>query len=273
MFDPKSKKYPYPLDTSTHYLKITKNKGIVFDKDYPYIDKSKGFRFKKGLVRFVIVTIVFLLTKIRLGLKIKGRKNLKKNKKIIKEGVVSVSNHIHMWDYLAFLMAIRHFKPYYLAWDKNVNNKSGSLVRLTGGIPIPVNDINATKAYLKAINGLLDSGGWLHIYAEGSMWEFYKPIRPFKLGAAHIAVINNKPILPISFSYRKPNFIRKHIFRQIATITVNVGELIYPNNDLPKKEREIDLTKRCHEAVCKLSENDNNLYPPIYDCNERIDYY
>ena len=244
MFDPKPTKYPYPEYTDRHYIKITKNRGYVFDKNYPYIDTSKSFRFKRWLVRKIIIIIVFLLARIRLGLRIKGRKYIKKNKKLLKEGVISVSNHIHMWDYLAILIGIRYHKPNYLAWDKNVNGKDGKLVRLTGGIPIPVDDIEATKVYLKVVNDYVNNGGWLHIYAEGSMWEYYRYIRPFKKGIAYFSIKNNKPILPMAFSYRKPNFIRRVIFRQKALLTLNIGELIYPNNDLNKKEMELDLIKR-----------------------------
>ena len=105
MFDPKPTKYPYPEYTDRHYIKITKNRGYVFDKNYPYIDTSKSFRFKRWLVRKIIIIIVFLLARIRLGLRIKGRKYIKKNKKLLKEGVISVSNHIHMWDYLPISIA------------------------------------------------------------------------------------------------------------------------------------------------------------------------
>ena len=45
MFDPKSSKYPYPEDTSGHYLEVNLDRGIVFDKDYPYVDYSKSFAF------------------------------------------------------------------------------------------------------------------------------------------------------------------------------------------------------------------------------------
>ena len=64
MFDPKSKKYPYPEYTDMHYLKIKKDKKLIFDENYPYIDKSKSFRFKRFLVRILLYLIVFLMTKI-----------------------------------------------------------------------------------------------------------------------------------------------------------------------------------------------------------------
>lgn len=272
MFDPKVTKYPYPEYTDKHYLKITKNRGIIFDKNYPYIDYSKSFRFKRWLVRKVIVFIVFFLTRVRMGLRIKGRKYLKQNKKALKEGVISCSNHVHMWDYLAILIGIRYFKPNYLAWDKNVNGNNGKLVRLTGGIPIPTNDMPAQKVFLKTLKDYLNNGGWLHIYAEGSMWEYYYPIRPFKKGIGNLSVLTNKPILPMAFSYRKPGFIRRKIFRQKALFTLHIGRLIYPNLSLNKHDMELDLIKRSHEEVCKLAGIENNIYPFLYNDTKKIDY-
>ena len=79
----------------------------------------------------------------------------------------------------------------------------------------------------------------------------------------------------LGFSYREPGWIRKKIFRQIATFTVRIGEPIFPNAELNPKDRERDLTERCHDAVCRLADIDSkeNLYPAVFNHSERIDYY
>ncbi len=274
MFDPKTDKYPYPDRTDEHYLRITMDRGIVFDTKYPYIDRSRFFRFKQAMVRILLNIIVFPLCKIRLGLKIEGRENLKKYGDVLKGGVISVSNHVHMWDYISVMKAIRPYKSYLLSWAANVNDKDGPLVRLVGGIPIPESNMAATKVYLKTVQDLLKiDHGWLHIYSEGSMWEFYAPIRPFKRGASFIACESDKPVLPMGFSYREPGWIRKHIFKQIATLTLSIGEPVFPNKELAKKERETDLTIRTHEAVCRLAGIDpgENIYPPVFDNSKRVE--
>ena len=274
-FDPKPVRYPYPEITDRHYLEIHKDRGFVFDAKYPYIDDSKGFRFKQKLVRLLLNVIVFPIATIRLGLKIEGRENLKKYKELIDNGAVSVCNHVHMWDYLAVMKAVRPHKPYLLTWDKNINGENGTLIRLVGGIPIPENTVAGQKAFLKTIGGLLSDRGWLHIYAEGSMWEYYAPIRPFKRGAAMIAVSNDKPVIPLGFSYREPGWIRKHIFHQLAVFTLHVGEPVIPNHDLKPKDREKDLTIRANRAVCNLVgiNPDKNIYEPEFNDSKRIDYY
>lgn len=263
-FIPKSN-IAYPAKTDMHYIKIKKNRNIKFDKNYLYVNNSKWFCFKKALVRLLLILIVFPMTKVKLGLKVYGKKNLKNNKEIIKNGVISVSNHIHYFDYLAIMRTIKPIKPYVLVWKDNVNDSTGNLVRLVGGIPIPENDLVATKIYFKSLNNLLNNKKWLHIYAEGSMWEYYRPIRPFKTGAAYLAIKNNKPIIPIGFSYRKPGFIRRRIFKQIALLNINVGKPILPKMNIDLKSNVNELTIEIHKSVCELAGIDNNKYNPIFD--------
>ena len=273
MFVPNTNnKYPYPEDTSSHYISVKKNRGFVFDKDYPYVDCSKGFAFKRFWVRLLLRLIVFPLTHLNMGIKIKGKKNLKNNKELLKKGAITISNHIHYWDYICVMKAVHNYKwPYILAWDKNVNGESGPLVRMVGGIPIPLHDNEATIAFSNSIKKMLDAGGFLHIYPEGSMWEYYAPIRPFKNGAASIAIRNNKPIIPMAFSYRKPGWFRRVILKQPAAITLNIGKPLFVYEEINKSKRVEDLTIRAHQADCSLAgfKNDN-IYEPIYNNSKMI---
>lgn len=266
--------FPYPDITDQHYLKVLKNDGTIFDKDYPYIDNSRSFRFKRWWVRFLLYTIVFPFSYVRMGLKIRGKKNIRRNKKLLKHGALSISNHINMWDYIAVMNAIKPFRPYLLAWQKNVSGESGPLVRLVGGIPIPEHDPQATIAYIDTIKNLLDSGGWLHIYPEGSMWEYYRYIRPFKKGIAHIARMSHKPIIPMAFSFRKAGWIRRKIFHQPAKINLCIGEPIFINEDLTPQKQEIDLLNRCHKAIEDLAGffEGENPYEAIFNGDKRIDF-
>ena len=216
------------------------------------------------------------MTKIRLGLKVKGKHILRRNKALIKKGVISVSNHVHMWDYLAIMRTVRRYNwPNVLVWATNIRGEQSKNIRYVGGVPIPDNNYKGTKKYIDEVCKALDQGKWLHIYAEGSMWEYYKHIRPFKKGISYFSIKADKPIIPMAFSYRKPGFIRRKLFKQIACFNLNIGEPIFPNRKLDKKEQELDLTRRCHEEVCRLAgiEPSDNLYESIYDNSVRIDYY
>lgn len=275
MFDPKTDKFPYPQKTDEHYLVVKKNNGAVFDGHYPYIDRSRAFLRRQRWVHFLLRIFVFPLAKVRLGLKCRGKENLKKYRDVLENGVVSVSNHVHMWDYIALMNMAKPHWPSVLVWGPNVRGENSKLVRMVGGIPIPEGNLGGTLAYVKALGGLLREHGWLQVYAEGSMWEYYAPVRPFKCGAAQLACEFDKPVLPFGFSYRRPSWVRRVLFRQIACFTLTVGEPLFADASLPKRERVLDLTKRAHASVCRLSGIDpaENLYPPVFDDTARVDYY
>ncbi len=274
-FDPKTDKYPYPEDTDRHYIILKKNDGEIFDENYPYVDRSFGFRFKRFWVRVCLYILVFPVAKIRLGLRVRGRGNLRRHKELLKGGALSCSNHVHFWDYIAVMSALRPRRTDVLVWAENVRGENKKLIRLVGGIPIPDSGVRATVACMKATKEYLGNGGWLHVYAEGSMWEYYRPVRPFKSGIGYLACRTGKPVVPMAFSYRKPGWIRRKIFRQIALFDLVIGEPILPNEALDLKERETDLVSRCHEEVCRLAgiTPEEDLYPPIYDNSKRVDYY
>ena len=270
MFDPKPTRYPFPEITDRHYLKLKKDRGIAIDRNYPFVDESPFFLFKRAVSRAIVFLLGYAVCTVRMGLIIRR----KKYRGLLSGGFVSVSNHVHMWDFLAIMKALYFRKPAVLAWDRNINGENGTIIRLVGGIPIPVCDVRATIVFKRAVNDYLKKGNWLHIAAEGSMWEFYKPIRPFKRGPFQIAYNAGVPVLPIGFSYREPKGIWKLFYKQ-AFLTLTIGEPLYFREDLPPFEAVEDMTIRAHRAVCRLCgiEPEENLYPPVFRNNHRIDYY
>lgn len=273
MFHPHSTKYPYTEFTDQHYLVVKKNNHLVFDENYPYFDDSFSFKWTRFWTRVLLYILVFPLAIIYIGLRVKDHKKLKYYKDVLKDGAISVSNHVHMWDFISVMKAVRPYKPDVLVWATNVRGENGKMIRAVGGVPIPDASKEGSRALNDGIDKYLSNGGWLHIYSEGSMWEYYPYVRPLKLGAFSLACRYNKPVLPIGFSYRKPSWIRKLLFRQDAAITVRIGDPIYKNEFLSESEQRIDLAKRTHEAICALAnlQPGENLYPPIFDNSKRID--
>ena len=156
-FDPQTTRYPYTERTDQHYLVVKKNDGKRFDKSYPYIDRSFWFRFKQFWTRILLVTIAFPVAKARLGLKVKGKKNIRANKALLKDGVISCANHVHLWDYIAVMYAAFPRRTNVLVWATNVRGENKKLIRMTGGIPIPDDDTGGTLAYYRAVRKLLNT--------------------------------------------------------------------------------------------------------------------
>ena len=273
-YDPQPTEYLLPEKTDQHYLAVKHKVDTVFDENYPYVDRSFGHRLICGLWRVLTVFVAFPVMRIRTLLKIEGRKNIRKYKKVLRQGVVSVSNHVHQWDFIGVMRAVYPFRPWIPAWDKNMRGENRILIRYSRGIPVPTESRRATAAFARAIEGLLEKKHWVHVCAEGSAWEFYMPIRPFKKGAFTFAVRAGVPVLPLAYSYRKPKGLQK-IFWRRPLLTLRIGEPIYPDLSLGKVAATHELTRSAHEAVCRLAGIDpaENLYEPVFNNSDRIDYY
>lgn len=274
-YDPQPTQYLFPEKTDQHYLPLKYQKDIVFDENYPYVDKSFGHRFLCGCFHIVARLVAFPVMRIRTLLKVEGRENLKKHRDIIKNGIVSVSNHVFIWDFIAIMSAVLPHRPFIPAWDKNMRGENRILIRYSGGIPLPTENHRATAAFAHAIDDLLSKDKqWVHICAEGSMWEYYMPIRPFKKGSFTFAVRNNVPVLPLAFSFRKPKGLQT-LFWKKPLLTLHIGEPVFHNPELGKVAAVDKLARDVHAAVCRLAgiDPEENIYEPVFANSDRIDYY
>ena len=274
-YDPQPTEYLFPEKTDQHYLPVKHKVDTVFDENYPFVDKSFSYRFKESLMRFLCATVGFAAVRTRSLLKVEGRENLKKHKEIIKNGIVSAVNHVFIWDFIGIMYAVRPYRPWIPVWDKNMRGENRILIRYNRGIPLPTEGRRATAAFAHSIDELLtDNKQWVHFSAEGSMWEYYMPIRPFKKGAFTFAVRNNVPVLPLAYSYRKPKGLQK-LFWKKPLLTLHIGEPIFHDQTQNKVNAADDLAKRVHAEVCRLAgiDPEENIYEPVFMNSDRIDYY
>jgi 1-acyl-sn-glycerol-3-phosphate acyltransferase len=240
----------------------------IVDVNYPYLDKSFGFRFMRGLVYMGIYTLVFFLSPLRFGLKIEGREILRKHRRLFRNGAMTASNHIHRWDMLFVLQAIRYRTVYFPAWKEHLNGPDENLIRFTGGIPIP-DDIRSIKCFNKAFDEIYAQKKWIHVFPESSRFFYFQPIRPFKKGVFTMAYRYKLPVIPMAFSYRKPcfpftlvNSLRALTGNQkLPMITLRIGEPVFPDTDSPRKEAVEKLRKECHAAIVSLAGIRDNPYP------------
>ncbi len=274
-YDPQPTEYPFPEKTDQHYLPLKYQKDIAFDENYPYVDRSFGRRFLDKLMRAATVLVAFPLMRIRTLLRVEGRENLRRHRKVIKNGIVSVANHVFIWDFIAVMYAVRPYRPWIPAWDKNMRGENRFLIRNCRGIPLPTEGHRATAAFARAIDGLLsEDKQWVHICAEGSMWEYYMPIRPFKKGSFTFAVRNDVPVLPLAFSYRQPKGLQKLFWRR-PLLTLRIGEPVFADKSLGKVAAIDKLARQVHAEVCRLAgiNPEENIYEPVFANTDRIDYY
>lgn len=262
--------YVYPNRSDEHMITVKHLRDTHFDENYQYLEKGFWHKFKRGVLWVVLNILAFPVCTIRYGLRIYGRKEFKKNKHLFKDGAITICNHVLMWDYLCVLKAIRPHLQYHPGWATNFEGPNGPLIRWVGGIPVPTGNIRALAKFQKAIDEVLKRGDWLHFFPEGSMWFYYPDIRPLKKAIFKFSVKHNKPIIPITISFRPAKGIRR-LFSKKPCADLHIGEPIFPDKSLPMNEA-ID---KLHKEAYHIMQVQNGIYPgdPTYNTNQDIDTY
>ena len=243
---------------------------VHLDENYDYMPHGAWFRIKRALVATLLHLVVFPLTHLTHGLRIYGRKNLKKHRKELKNGAITISNHVFMWDYLCVQKVIRPHISYFPAWKVNFESGFHPFMRILGGMPIPEGDIHAMMAFKRGMDEVVSSGKWLHVFAEGSLWYFYPDIRPLKPAVFNYAVKYKKPLIPISMSFRPRRGFRR-IFGKGPFVDLHISEPIYADESLSPREAADDLRARAYhimQVMCGISPGD-----PTYNVDQNIDNY
>lgn len=260
--------YVYPEKLDAHMLEPKIVREIKVDENYPFLDKSFKFRFVSGLMYLGIYVIVFPLTHIRFGLKIEGRNILRKYRKLLKDGAMTVSNHMHRWDYLFVLEAVRFRMMYFPAYKENLSGPDSGFIRHAGGIPVP-DSLRLIKYFNNAFDEIRAKKKWFHVYPESSNFLYFQPIRPFKKGVFTMAQRYNLPVLPMAFSYRKPRFPFTIVNglralsggKKLPMITLRIGEPLLFDESLSRKESIQKMRDDCHKAIVRLAGITDNPYP------------
>jgi 1-acyl-sn-glycerol-3-phosphate acyltransferase len=244
--------YKYPERTDEHMIEVKKIREVTLDENYPYLQKGFVFGCKRAIYWLGVNLIVFPLLRITHGLKIYGKENLKKHKDELKDGAITISNHVFMWDYLCVLKAIRPRLSYFPAWKTNLEGSNGPLIRMSGGIPIPTDSVKCMRKFNEAIEEVLKSGKWLHFYPEGSLWFYYPEIRPLKKAVFQYAVKFDKPVLPITMSFRPRKGIMKLLGKK-PLVDLHIGEPLHADKGLPRREAERKLHAEAYHIMQMMS--------------------
>ncbi|MBR1565066.1 MAG: 1-acyl-sn-glycerol-3-phosphate acyltransferase [Paludibacteraceae bacterium] len=240
---------------------------IVFDENYPYLDDSFRFKLNNWVGYYLFLyPIVFAVNKIKNGLRIEGRENLKKWKKALnKKGAITISNHCNRLDAPAVLNAVwgnRHTRiPMYAP---NFNTKDHWYMWAVGGIPIPDTGFDAMKKFYEAFDEFNRRGWWFHIFPEAARWDGYKPLRPFQRGAFTMAYKYDKPLLPCVINYRP----RTGIYRLFGSqdqplLTVKIGEPVFPDRTKSRKQEVERMREECHLQMQRMAGIVRNTWPVV----------
>ena len=253
-------KYPEKPDEFIFQPVFTKERKTI-DANYPFEDNSFGAKLRQFIIYAGAFIPVFALHPLIYGLRIKGKNNIRKNKKLLKNGAITICNHVYRWDFLAVLQAVKYRRLWFPARADLLFTKDAFQVLGAGGIPLP-ETLSAAKKFNEALDHLHEKKKWIHIFPESCRWAFYEPIRPFKLGAFSLAYRYNIPIIPMVISYRPRTGLYK-IFkskRNEPLITLTIGEPILPDLTLPRKHSSIQMLKKAHACMVKMAGIEQNCW-------------
>ena len=262
--------YDYPERSDHHMITVKQVRKLNLDENYPYYQGGAWFRFKRIFLWLFLNLIVFWVCRFRYGLKIYGRRNLKENKEILRNGAITISNHVVMWDNICIMRAIRPRLNYVAVWKDNVEGPNGTVIRWAGGIPVPDSGFRSMAAFNRAVERVLEEGRWLHFFPEGSMWFYYPDVRPFKKAIFNYAAKYQKPIVPVAFSFRPRRGIMK-LFSKNPCIDMTIGKPLIPDKELPLLEASKKLHKEAYhvmQVMCGINPGDKT-----YNENQDIDSY
>ena len=86
--------YKYPERSDEHMITVKHLRDTHFDENFPYLEKGVWHKIKRGALWIALNLLAFPVASIRYGLKIYGRKTLKKYKKEFKDGAITIANHV-----------------------------------------------------------------------------------------------------------------------------------------------------------------------------------
>lgn len=223
--------------------------------DFPYVHKQPLWRLTETLLYDLIaVPIVFVISKVYLGLRFENRKILRQLKDT---GYFLYGNHTRSLD--AFLPALSAFpkKAYVVANPDAVSLPLlQRLVLMLGVIPIP-NQFSGMRPFMKTVSQRSREGHCIAIFPEAHIWPFCTQIRPFPDTSFRYPVRENLPAVAMVTTYRR----RRGLFRfcRRPAMTVTFSAPMYPREDLTPKQSQEELRNRVHAFMTEITSTHENV--------------
>ena len=264
--DPKS----YPTDDPHKHLVVVKkpkkSKDFKFDDSYPYRDRSFNYWLHRNIIGWLFLhIIVYLANRLKHGLKIEGRKNLKGWEKELGKGAIAVCNHVYQFDAVAVKQALSPLKHIWIPmYARHFNGGQYWFVRYVGGVPVP-----ETMSGLRKFDEAFDyyhneKKALILVFPEEVRWDHYVPIRPFKKGAFTMAYKYDAPVVPCVLTYRERKGIYKLFGKADAPcFTIHVGTPIMPDRSHTRKEEVDRLRVESHKQMEQMAGIEENPWPAI----------
>ena len=191
---------------------------------------------------------------------IKGINGVENIQKLdLDKGAIITCNHFNPFDVFTVESVIRKFtkqRMYKVIREGNYTNFPGFygfLMRNCYTLPLSKNQSTMEK-FVKSVSKILKNGDYILIYPEQSLWWNYRKPKPLKPGAFKLATQNDVPILPVFITMEDTDKLDDDGF-PVQAYTVNIGEPIYPKENLNLKENTDYMKDKNFEIWKNIYEN------------------
>lgn len=191
---------------------------------------------------------------------IKGINGVENIQKLdLDKGAIITCNHFNSFDVFTVETVIRKFtkqRMYKVIREGNYTNFPGFygfLMRNCYTLPLSRNQSTMEK-FVKSVSKILKNGDYILIYPEQSLWWNYRKPKPLKPGAFKLATQNDVPILPVFITMEDTDKLDDDGF-PVQAYTVNIGEPIYPKENLNLKENTDYMKDKNFEIWKNIYEN------------------
>ncbi len=247
MIDKDGIKRPDKPDVHMRKIKHDKRK-ISFDKDYNFKSRNVLFRLWSPFFVMLVKPILAMFFKSKYKVTYADKK---KAKSLKKKAFVMTINHVFVFDDLivgANLFFSRRI--FFTGLDRNFKRRFvGFWLRTLGGIPIPSSNLSGMKKFNEDIAEILKSGKPVLYNPEGSMWPYFREVRPFKRGAFSMAVKSDVPVLPLALTFKRR---KKRNGKFKYRIFITVCDPIYRDKAIDEKTASDKLMKEAQAVTTQV---------------------
>lgn len=223
--------------------------------DFPFIRQDVLFNALGFLLYYLIaIPLVWLLTKLCLGLKMENRKVLRQ----VRKGTFYLyGNHTQSLD--AVVPALAAFpKRAYVISHRDAVSIPGlrTIVQMLGAIPVP-SEIKAMPAFAKALEKRAQENACIAIFPEAHVWPYYTGVRPFHANSFRYPVKAGRPVVAMAATYRKRRGLLFWVKRPAMTLTFS--EPFYPDASLSPRQAQEALRRQVYDFLKERTGKPDNI--------------
>jgi len=243
-------------------IQVKNTKKINFQKPYKFIYTQWWFNLFGVPFCILVVILSYLISFFFLGLKIVGRKKVRKLMR--KNGCVLVSNHCHYFDTVYAGVHLWPKRVHISVAQRNLEVPIvRTILRLVYAFPIP-SSATGLKMITKSIGNILRKKQHVLFLPEGNLIHLNQTIYRFRLGAFQQSYIHQAPLIPMVYVLKRRSLFGNELPKNWVKMICIYGDPVMP---APIHEDDSVIKKGLRETADQVAdwmENTIQTYQACY---------